>query len=58
MKKVTIKKTKVANKKELLNEEQKQSSEPYGTQWPNKIGKKDVPNNDGKIRDCWGNVMG
>lgn len=54
-KKKTIKPSK---KSPILNEEQKQSSEPYGTQWPNKIGKKDKPNDDGKIRDCWGNVMG
>lgn len=45
------------NKKELLNEEQKQSSEPYGTQWPSKIGKKDAPNDDGKIRDSRGVIM-
>lgn len=42
----------------LLNEEQKQSDEPYGTVWPKKIGKGDGPQQDDKIRDVWGNVLG
>lgn len=29
----------------------------WGTQWPKTIGKKDKPNDDGKIRDVWGNVL-
>jgi hypothetical protein len=29
-----------------------------GTRWPSSIGRKDKPNDDGKIRDAFGNVLG
>lgn len=45
---------------ELINEEQKNEdgSVDYGTQWPSTIGRANKPNDDGKIRDVWGNVLG
>ncbi len=42
---------------QLLNKEQKASENPYGTQWPATIGRKQDENDDGKIRDCWGTIM-
>lgn len=44
----------------LVNEEQKQDDGKvdYGTQWPATIGRGNRPNDDGKIRDVHGNVLG
>ncbi len=50
--------TNIKNKKELLNEEQKKLENIYGTRLPNKIGRKHKQDDDGKIRDSAGNVMG
>lgn len=51
---------KIKNKKELLNKDQKNDdgSIDYGTQWPSVIGRGNNPNDDGKIRDVFGNVLG
>lgn len=53
----TRKAKKPSKKAPLLNTEQKQSPEPYGTQWPNTIGSKRRPDDDGKIRDSRGIVI-
>lgn len=44
----------------IVNSEQKQEDGKvdYGTQWPSTIGRVNKPNDDGKIRDCWGQVLG
>lgn len=54
------KKLKTAEEQQLLNEQQKAQENPWGTQWPSKIGKKDESVNghtDGLIRDSRGVVM-
>lgn len=43
---------------QIISRSKRDPNEPYSTQWPNQIGTKNRPNDDGKIRDVHGTVLG
>jgi len=43
---------------EILPKNEETQEIDLGTRWPKKIGRANKPNDDGKIRDANGNVLG